>query len=165
MIRFRPSVRRHAIPGVLLHPLVRERACSNDRTSERSEQGFRLGALVFAVQRALALLLVLIMAGSPLSPVFAAAGGSDSAHAVHVSHDSDHGAEGPVWANHHSTTCTQHDSCAGQDRDCCAHCFGVVSPIQATYLHSHPVQTPVLKQLHPFFLVASPDRPPRFLSL
>src|SRR3990172_2688357 len=115
----------------------------------------------FAVKRAFALLLAVVMAATPLSPVFAVVAGSGEAHAVHVSHGNDHQADGPAQADHHSTTCTQHDSSAGQDRDCC----GLVSLVQAAYLHSHPVQTPVLNQLHPFFLITSPDRPPRILSL
>ena len=119
----------------------------------------------FAVKRAFALLLALIMAGTPLSPVFAVVAGSGEAHTVHVSHGNDHQADGPAQADHHSTTCTQHDSSAGHDRDCCAHCFGLVSLVQATYLHSHPVQTPALSQLHSLVLVTSPDRPPRSFSL
>jgi hypothetical protein len=119
----------------------------------------------FVVKRAFALVLAVVMAAAPLSPVFAVVAGSGEAHAVHVSHGNDHQADGPAQADHHSTTCTQHDSSAGHDRDCCAHCFGLVSLVQAAYLHSHPVQTPILTELHPRLLATSPDRPPRILSL
>jgi hypothetical protein len=118
----------------------------------------------FAVKRAFALLLAVVMAATPLSPVFAVVAGSGEAHAVHVSHRDDHQTDGPAQADHHSTPC-QHDSSAGHDRDCCAHCFGLVSLVQAAYLHSHPVQTPVLSQLHSLVLITSPDRPPRSFSL
>ena len=119
----------------------------------------------FVVKRAWALLLAVVMAATPMSPVFAVVAVSGEAHVVHVSHGNDQQVDGPAQADHHSTTCTQHDSSAGHDRDCCAHCVGLVSLVQAAYLHSHPVQTPVLNQLHPFFLITSPDRPPRFPSL
>jgi hypothetical protein len=119
----------------------------------------------FVVKRAFALVLAVVMAAAPLSPVFAVVAGSGEAHAVHVSHGNDHQADGPAQVDHHSTTCTQHDSSAGHDRDCCAHCFGLVSLVQAAYLHSHPVQTPILTELHPRLLATSPDRPPRILSL
>jgi hypothetical protein len=148
MIRFHPLVRKHAIPGVLLHPSVRKRAIP--------------GALFFVAKRAFVFLLALVVAGTPLSPVFAVVDGSDSAHAVPDSHDGDHRADGSAQTDPHSKSCPQHDSSVDQ---CCAHCFGVVSLVLPGYLHSHPVQTPVLNQLHPFFLITSPDRPPRFLSL
>lgn len=118
----------------------------------------------FTVKRAFALLLAVVMAAMPLSPVFAVVAGSGEAHAVPASHDNDRQADGPAQADYHSTKCTQHASSAGHDRDCCAHCFGVLSLLQVTYLHSHPVQTPVLNELHPFSPIASRDRPPRFLS-
>jgi hypothetical protein len=136
---------------IRVYPLVRKRAIH--------------GAFRFAVKRTFAFLLALIMAGTPLSPVFAVVAGSSEAHADHVSHDCDHRVDGSPQADHHSKSCAQHDSCAGQDRDCCAHCFGLVSIIQAAYLHTHPVQTPVLSQLHSLVLITSPDRPPRSFSL
>ena len=122
-------------------------------------RGLRPGGL----SRGLSLLLSLVLVLAPVVPVFAFVAESDDAHAAHTFHDgkadiSDH-------ASHKQTPCAQHDSCAGQDRDCCAHCFGLVSLVQAAYLHSHPVQTPVLNQLHPFFPTTSPDRPPRRFSL
>jgi hypothetical protein len=136
---------------IRVYPLVRKRAIP--------------GALRFAVKRAFAHLLALIMAGTPLSPAFAVVAGSGEARAVHVSHDCDHRVDRSAQADYHSKSCAQHDSCAGQDRDCCAHCFGLVSIAQAAYLHLHPVQTPVLSQLHSLVLVTSPDRPPRSFSL
>jgi cobyrinic acid a,c-diamide synthase len=120
---------------------------------------FRLKRL----SRGLSLLLSLVLVLAPVVPAFAFVAESGDARAAHAFHDgkadiSDH-------ASHEQTSCAQHDSCAGQDRDCCAHCFGLVSLVQAAYLHSHPVQTPVLSQLHSLVLVTSPDRPPRFLFL
>src|SRR3990167_2230648 len=120
---------------------------------------FRLKRLA----RSLALLLSLVLVLAPVAPAFAFVATSGDAHAAHAFHNgkadiSDH-------ASHEQTSCAQHDSCAGQDRDCCAHCFGLVSLVQSAYLHSHPVQTPILTELHPRILVTFPDRPPRFLSL
>jgi hypothetical protein len=122
---------------------------------------FRLKRLV----RGLSLLLSLVLVLAPVLPAFASVAKSGEAHAVHVSHGHDHRADGPSGADHHSTTCTQHDSSVGHDRDCCAHCFGLVPLVQAVYFPPHPVQTPVLKALHSFFLITSPDRPPRSFFL
>ncbi|MBI3777643.1 MAG: hypothetical protein HY274_01805 [Gammaproteobacteria bacterium] len=115
---------------------------------------FRLKRLT----RGLSLLLSLVLVLAPVMPVFASIAQSGEAHAVHVAHDGDLRADDPE-TDHHSKSCTQHDSSVGQ---CCAHCFGLVSLVQSAYFPSHPVQTPVLNQLHPFFLITSPDRPPRF---
>ncbi len=115
--------------------------------------------------RGLSLLLSLVLVLAPVLPAFASVAKSGAAHAVHVAHGNDHRADGPVPADQHSTTCTQHDSSVGHDRDCCAHCFGLVSLVQTAYFPPHPVQTPVLNELHPFFLITSPDRPPRGFSL
>src|SRR3989344_3910891 len=122
-------------------------------------RGLRPGGL----SRGLSLLLSLALFLAPVVPAFAFVAKSGEARAAHAFHDgktdiSDH-------ASHEQTSCAQHDSCAGQDRDCCAHCFGLVSLVQSAYLHSHPVQTPILTELHPRILVTFPDRPPRFLSL
>ena len=122
-------------------------------------RGLRPGGL----SRGLSLLLSLALVLAPVVPAFAFVAKSGDAHAAHAVHNgkadiSDH-------ASHEQTSCAQHDSCAGQDRDCCAHCFGLVSLVQSAYLHSHPVQTPILTELHPRILVTFPDRPPRFLSL
>ena len=114
------------------------------------------------IKRTFALLLAMILTGTPLSPVFADVAASAEAHAAH---DGDHRADGSVQADHDSKTCTQHDSGAGHCGNCCAHCFGAVSLFQPTYLPSHPVQTPVLSQLHSLVLITSPDRPPRLLFL
>jgi hypothetical protein len=120
---------------------------------------FRLKRLA----RGLSLLLSLVLVLAPVAPAVAFVATSGDAHAAHAFHDgkadiSDH-------ASHEQASCAQHDSSTGQDRDCCAHCVGLVSLVQAAYPHSHPVQTPVLSQLHSLVLVTSPDRPPRFLFL
>lgn len=119
----------------------------------------------FTIKHALAFLVALSVAFAPLAPVFAMVSGSGETHAVHAAHDGDHRADGSIQADPHSTSCTQHDSGADQCGNCCAHCFGVVSLFQPAYLLSHPVQIPVLSQLHSFVVIASPDRPPRLLSL
>lgn len=120
---------------------------------------FRLKRLA----RGLSLLLSLALVLAPVTPAFAFVAKSGDARAAHAFHDGKADISG--HAGHEPAPCTQHDSSAGQDRDCCAHCFGLVSLVQAAYLHSHPVQTPVLSQLHSLVLVTSPDRPPRRFSL
>jgi hypothetical protein len=120
---------------------------------------FRLKRLA----RGLSLLLSLVLVLAPGVPAFAFVAKSGDAHAAHAFHDGKTGVSD--HASHEQMSCAQHDSCSGQDRDCCAHCFGLVSLVQAAYLHSHPVQTPVLSQLHSLVLVTSPDRPPRSCSL
>ena len=118
--------------------------------------------LAHVFKRVLTLLLAVILAGTPLSPVFAKVAANAEAHAMQAAHDGDHRADGSVHADHGSKTCTQHDSCAGQ---CCAHCFGAVSLFQPAYIYSQPVQTPVLSLLHSLVLITSLDRPPRTFSL
>ncbi len=120
---------------------------------------FRLKRLA----RGLSLLLSLVLVLAPVVPAFAFVAKSGDAHAAHAFHNGK--ADTSDHASHEQTSCAQHDSCAGQDRDCCAHCFGLVFFVQAAYLHSHPVRTPVLNELHPFFLTTLPDRPPRRFSL
>jgi len=112
----------------------------------------------FTIKYALAFLVALSVAFAPLAPVFAMVAGSGETQAVQAAHDGDHRAGGSIQTDQDPTSCPQHDSSTGQ---CCAHCVGVVSPFQPAYLPSHPVQTPVLAQLHSFFLITSPDRPPR----
>lgn len=119
---------------------------------------------VFAIKHALMLLVALSVAFAPLAPVLAMVAGNGETHAVHApaAHDGDHRADGSTPADPHSRSCPQHDSGADQ---CCSHCFGAVSFFPSTYLSLHPVQTPVLSQLHSFVVITSPDRPPRLRSL
>jgi len=116
----------------------------------------------YIIKRTFALLLAVLLAGTPLSPVFAASG---ETHAVRVAHDDGGGVEAPPQAGHDSKTCTQYDSCVGQCCGCCAHCFGAVSLFQPADFPMHPVQTPGLSQLHSLVFISSPDRPPRLISL
>lgn len=114
------------------------------------------------IKRTFALLLAVLLAGTPLSAVFAASG---ETHAVRVARDDGGGVEAPPQAGHDSKTCTQHDSCVGQCCACCAHCVSAVFLAPPVPVHARAVQTPASSQLHPFFLIASPDRPPRLISL
>jgi hypothetical protein len=114
--------------------------------------------------RLLSLWLVLALAAAPMLPSFAMTGQAGDAQAAHVSHGSDH-ANMPDTDTSKQTPCTQHDSCNGQCCDLCAQCFSAVSPVSLDQVYPHPVQTPVLTKLHPRISVASPDRPPRILSL
>jgi hypothetical protein len=116
----------------------------------------------FTLKHALTLLVALSVVCAPLAPVFAVVAGNGEAHAVHTAHDGGHRADGSIRTDQDSMSCPQHDSSTGQ---CCAHCLGVVSSFQPACLPSHPVQTPVLSQLHSLVLSASLDRPPRLLSL
>jgi hypothetical protein len=113
--------------------------------------------------RLLSLWLVLALAAAPVLPSFAMTLKAGDAEAAHVSHSGDH-ANMPDTDTPKQTPCTQHDSCNGQCCDLCAQCFSAVSPVSLDQVHPHPVQTPVLTRLHPRISVASPDRPPRFLS-
>lgn len=113
--------------------------------------------------RLLSLWLALVLAAAPALPAFAMTIKAGAAHAVHISHDGNHGNMSDHSAPKQSP-CTQHDSCNGQCCAFCAQCFGAVSLLQLDQIRSHPVQTPVLAELHPRILVTSPDRPPRFLS-
>lgn len=117
------------------------------------------------VARLLSLLLALAVVFAPVASAFAFAAKAGHAQAVHASHDCDQRADGSGQADRHPSTCTQHDSCAGQCCACCAHCFGAMSLFQPAYIYSHPVQTPVLSQLHSLVLITSLDRPPRSFSL
>lgn len=119
----------------------------------------------FAVKRAFTLLLAVIMAGTLLSPAFAAVSPAGEARAAHAAHDGDHRADGSIHADHGSKKCTQHDSCAGQCGSCCGHCVGVVSLFHPAYICSHPVRMPALSSLHSLVLIAALDRPPRSFSL
>jgi hypothetical protein len=113
--------------------------------------------------RLLSLWLVLALAAAPVLPSFAMTLKAGDAEAAHVSHSGDH-ANMPDTDTPKQTPCTRHDSCNGQCCDLCAQCFSAVSPVSLDQVHPHPVQTPVLTRLHPRISVASPDRPPRFLS-
>ncbi len=108
--------------------------------------------------------LVLALVMAPVLPSFAMTLKAGDAHAVHVSHDGKH-ANTPDPAAPEQTPCTQHDSCNGQCCAFCAQCFGAVSMVLPDVSHAHPVQTPILTELHPRLLATSPDRPPRILSL
>lgn len=116
----------------------------------------------FAVKRMLTLFLALIMALAPVLPAFAFVDAGGVTRAIHASHDGD-----KADVSNHATPnpCTQHDSCKGQCCASCAQCLSAVFLVPSDNAHSHPVLTPVLNELHPFFLVASPDRPPRGLLL
>jgi hypothetical protein len=114
--------------------------------------------------RLLSLWLVLVLAAAPVLPSFAMTIKAGDAEAAHVSHGSNH-ANMPDTGTPEPTPCTQHDSCSGQCCDFCAQCFGAVSVVLPEASHAHPVQTPILTELHPRLLATSPDRPPRFLSL
>jgi len=114
------------------------------------------------IKRTFALLLAVLLAGMPLSPVFAASG---EAHAAPAAHESGQRAHSSTQTDYGSKTCTQHDSCVGQCCGCCAHCFGAVSLFQPADFPMHPVQTPGLSQLHSLVFISSPDRPPRLISL
>lgn len=114
--------------------------------------------------RGLRLLLVLAMASAPVLPAFgmapAKADAVSTAHAG-LAHDmSQHAADADTLPD-----CTQHQKCHGQCCAFCAQCFTAAFLVQQDHVLSHPVQTPVLNQLHPFFLTTSPDRPPRFFFL
>jgi hypothetical protein len=113
--------------------------------------------------RLLSLWLVLALAAVPVLPSFAMTIKASDAQAVHVSHDGNH-ANMPDTDTSKQTPCTQHDSCNGQCCDLCAQCFSAVSPVSLEQVQPHPVQTPVMTKFHPRISVASPDRPPRFLS-
>jgi hypothetical protein len=113
--------------------------------------------------RLLSLWLVLALAAAPVLPSFAMTLKAGDAEAAHVSHSGDH-ANMPDTDTPKQTPCTQHDSCNGQCCDLCAQCFSAVSPVSLDQIHPHPVQTPILTELHPRLLATSPDRPPRFLS-
>jgi len=114
--------------------------------------------------RLLSLWLVLALAAAPVLPSFAMMGQAGDAEAAHVSHGGDH-ANMPDPSAAEQTPCTQHDSCNGQCCDLCAQCFSAVSAVPLEQVRPHPVQTPVLTKFHPRIFSASPDRPPRFLSL
>jgi hypothetical protein len=119
----------------------------------------------YFIKRALTLLLAVSVVFAPLAPALATGTGSNGAHAAHVSHGGDHDAGGPVQADQPSKPCTAHAACTGPCCAGCANCFGAVSLVQPLHVHSHPVKTPVLSRLYSFVLIASPDRPPRSLSL
>lgn len=121
---------------------------------------FRLKRLA----RNLSLLLSLTLVLAPVVPAFAFVSHAADTHAVHAFHDSDQ-ASAEVHADPKESPCAQHDSCNGQCCASCAQCSGAVLLAPSVHLPSHPVQTPVLNQLHPFFLATSPDRPPRRFSL
>lgn len=110
----------------------------------------------------LCLLLVLAIVIAPVLPAFGMAlARSDVVSAAHdgPAHDmSPHAADADILSD-----CTQHHDCHGQCCTFCAQCFTVVFFVQPDYVASHPVQTPVLSQLHSLVLVTSLDRPPRFL--
>lgn len=114
--------------------------------------------------RIISVLLILALAWAPALPAVAMMIKAGDAHAVHATHAVSHGNMSDV-ATAKQTPCTQHDSCKGQCCDVCAQCFNAVSPVSLQQVQPHPVQTPVLTQLHSRIFSASPDRPPRFRSL
>jgi hypothetical protein len=88
---------------------------------------------------------------------------SDAVSAAHAgpAHDmSQHAADADTPSD-----CAQHHDCHGQCCAFCAQCFTALFFVLPGYIFSHPVQTPVLSQLHSLILVASPERPPRRLLL
>ncbi len=115
------------------------------------------------IARLLSLLLALAVVFTPVTSAFAMVVQSGNEQGTQAAHDCDHQTDG-AKADHHSTSCTQHDFCAGQCCAGCAHFVGVVSLFQPAYVYSHPVQTPVLSPLHSLVLIASLDRPPRSFS-
>jgi len=115
--------------------------------------------------RLLSLLLALAVVFAPVASAFAFVAKIGNEHAVHVAHDCGHRADGSGQTDHHPSTCTQHDSCAGQCCSCCVHCFNAAFFTPMAHVPSHPVQTPISSQLHSFVLIASLDRPPRIFSL
>lgn len=117
------------------------------------------------IRRTLTFLLTTSVILASLAPASAAVAASGEEHVAHVAHGGDHGADGSSRCDQNMKTCTQHDSCVGQCGACCAHCFGAVFFALPLSVHAHPVQTPVLSQLHSFVLIASRDRPPRILAL
>ncbi len=112
----------------------------------------------------LRLLLVLAIASAPVLPAFGMAPAkADAMSAAHAgpAHDmSQHAADADALPD-----CAQHHDCHGQCCAFCAQCFTAVFFVQPDYILSHPVQMPVLSRLHSYVLIASPDRPPRFLFL
>ena len=117
------------------------------------------------LRRALTFLLAMSVILVSLAPASAAVAASGERHVGHAVYGGDHGADGSARCDQNMKTCAQHDSCVGQCCACCAHCFGAVFFALPLYVHAHPVQTPVLSQLHSFVLIASRDRPPRILPL
>ena len=121
---------------------------------------FRLKRLA----RVLPLLLALVIASAPVLPAFGMAPAkADAVSAAHAgpAHDmSQHAADADTLPD-----CTQHQKCHGQCCAFCAQCFTAVFFVQPDHVLSHPVQAPVLSQLHSLILVTSPDRPPRFFFL
>lgn len=117
------------------------------------------------VARLLALLLVLAVVFAPVASAFAFAVEAGNAHTVHASHDCDHPADESGQAEHHQSTCTQHDACAGQCCSCCVQCLNAAIFTPMTHVPSHPVQTPISSQLHSLVVITSLDRPPRSFSL
>lgn len=113
--------------------------------------------------RVISLLLVGALAWAPALPSLAMTIKAGDAHAIHVTHDGNHGSVANS-ATTQQTPCTQHDSCSGHSCSFCAQSFSTVSLPLLDHTHFHPVQTPVLAALHPRLLVTSPERPPRFLS-
>jgi hypothetical protein len=113
--------------------------------------------------RVISLLLVGALVWAPALPSLAMMIKAGDAHAVHVTHEGNHGNMSDSVTSK-QTPCTQHDSCSGQCCSFCAQNFSTVSLPLLDQTHSHPVQTPVLAALHPRLLVTSPERPPRFLS-
>jgi hypothetical protein len=112
----------------------------------------------------LCLLLVLAIMIAPVLPAFGMAlAKSDAVSAAHdgPAHDkSQHATDADTLPD-----CTQHHDCHSQCCAFCAQCFTAVFFVLPDYVVSHPVQTPVLSQLHSLVLITSPDRPPRFLFL
>ena len=114
--------------------------------------------------RGLRLLLVLAIASAPVLPAFgmapAKADAVSVAHAGAVHDVSEHATDADTLPD-----CAQHYDCHGQCCAFCAQCFTAIFFVQPDYVPSHPVQMPVLSRLHSYVLIASPDRPPRFLFL
>ncbi len=113
--------------------------------------------------RGLSLLLSLTLILAPVAPALAIAAKSGDVHAAHTFHDGE--AAMLDHTVHHPSSCAPHDS---SDDQCCGSCLqysGTVSFTHSVYLPSHPVQIPVLSQLHPLVLVTLLDRPPRFRIL
>ncbi len=119
---------------------------------------FRLKRLA----RRLSLLLSLVLILAPVLPSFAFVAQSGDAPAAHAFHNGQ--GEMSNHASHEQTSCAQHDFCNGQCCASCAQCSGAVFLGQTVEIPLHPIQTPVLNELHSFFLITSPDRPPRSIS-
>lgn len=112
--------------------------------------------------RFISFVLVAALLWAPVLPAFAFVSHIGDAHSGHIFNDNGETSV-VVHADPKQSPCMQHDFCNGQCCDSCAQCASVTSFVYPVHSPLHSIQTPVLTQLHPQVLVASPDRPPRFL--